>query len=48
MLKNKAHPSYGWCEDFLQTGGDGRSGSCCKADREIFYGWCTQVGQAGG
>ncbi len=43
VLKDKGHPSYGWCQDFLQTGGDGRAGSCCKADQAIFNGWCMQV-----
>lgn len=43
VLKDKQHASLGWCQDFLETGRNGRSGSCCKADRAIFYGWCMQV-----
>ncbi|KAI7841581.1 hypothetical protein COHA_004751 [Chlorella ohadii] len=43
VLQDKAHPSFGWCQDFLETGGEGRTGSCCKADHAIFYGWCLQA-----
>ena len=44
VLKSNKHHSYAWCDDFLSTGGAlGTAGSCCKADGEIFYGWCQQV-----
>ena len=32
------------CEDFVATGGiSGEDGSCCKADNELFDGWCLKV-----
>lgn len=44
VLNDTKHPHHAWCEDFLTTGGaTGKEGSCCKADRSIYSGWCTEV-----
>lgn len=44
VFKDSQHPSQGWCHDFLHSGGaTGHDGSCCKADGQIYYGWCKQV-----
>ncbi len=32
-----------WCRDFLH-GGDIGTGSCCKKDEDIFFGWCQRNG----
>lgn len=33
-----------WCADFLNSGGQGERGSCCKADQAVFNAWCKEVG----
>ena len=49
LAARRRHPSEAWCKDFLLTGGaSGTTGSCCKAEGEMFYGWCLEVGGVGG
>eukprot|EP00250_Pteridium_aquilinum_P024614 c2932_g1_i2 orf=363-1439(-) len=40
-LADSQHPKHAWCLDFLR-GEKLHSGSCCKKDENVFYGWCLQ------